>query len=120
MSRLVATPQAGGPSTPAPATAAAAAAAAAAGGPPPANAFLGTGPDEVLKLVHLLPPGVRQRLEGHPQLASLLEVVLDLGRPPLARFPTGDQRLSEAPITADDLQHAIEQVRAGAEGRGAY
>jgi hypothetical protein len=35
---------------------------------------------EVLKLVGLLPFSVRQRLEEHPELPLLLEVVMDLGR----------------------------------------
>lgn len=39
--------------------------------------------EEVLKLVGLLPPAVRQRLEAHSELPLLLEVVMDLGRPPL-------------------------------------
>ena len=35
---------------------------------------------------------------------------MDLGRPPLARFPGGDARLSEAPVTADDLAQACAKV----------
>lgn len=41
---------------------------------------------------------------------QLLEVVLDLGRPPTARFPTGDLQLAEEPVSPADLQSAIEQV----------
>lgn len=67
--------------------------------------------EEVLKLVALLPLSVRQSLEQHPQLPQLLEVVMDLGRVPIARFPGGDQRLSEAVVTAEDLQYAVDQVR---------
>jgi hypothetical protein len=54
---------------------------------------------------------VRSQLEGHPQLGSLLEVVMDLGRPPLARFPRGDARLGEGVITGADLEYAVGQVR---------
>lgn len=36
---------------------------------------------------------------------------MDLGRPPLARFPAGDMRLSDDVITPEDLQHAINMVR---------
>lgn len=28
-------------------------------------------------------------MEDHPEMTELMEVVLDLGRPPLARFPAG-------------------------------
>ena len=42
--------------------------------------------------------------------AQVVEIVMDLGRPPLARFPAGDLRLSEEVITLEDLQHAIDRV----------
>ncbi|PSC75743.1 nucleic acid-binding [Micractinium conductrix] len=85
---------------------------------PPA-AFVADGPyvlgeeaqaAEVLKLVGLLPPSVRGKLEQHPELPLLLEVVMDLGRPPLARFPSGDLRLAEGPVSPEDLQYAVDQV----------
>ena len=56
-------------------------------------------------------------LEAHAEVEQLLEVVMDLGRPPLARFPSGDSRLSEAHVTSEDLAFAIQQVRM--EGGGA-
>lgn len=40
----------------------------------------------------------------------LLQVVMDLGRPPLARFPSGDVKLSTDPITQEDLDFAVRQV----------
>ena len=53
---------------------------------------------------------VRTALESHAQLYELLEVVMDLGRPPLARFPTGDVRLAEEPVSAEDLEQAVAKV----------
>jgi stage III sporulation protein SpoIIIAA len=44
------------------------------------------------------------------QWRQIVEIVMDLGRPPLARFPAGDMRLSEDVITLEDLQHAIDRV----------
>jgi stage III sporulation protein SpoIIIAA len=35
---------------------------------------------------------------------------MDLGRPPLARFPTGDVKLSDEVITHADLEDAINKV----------
>ena len=35
---------------------------------------------------------------------------MDLGRPPLARFPDGEVQLSPLPVTAEDLEQAVEQV----------
>lgn len=46
------------------------------------------------------------------------QVVLDLGRPPLARFPSGDEKLSPSPVTKEDLEYAIAQARRG-DGRDA-
>ncbi len=64
--------------------------------------------DEVLLLIKLLPPQVREKLENDPRLGSLVEVVMDLGRPPLARFPSGDVKLTEDAVTDADLQFAID------------
>lgn len=47
------------------------------------------------------------------RLLQLLEVVLDLGRSPIARFPDGDVRLADEPIALTDLQLAVEQVQRG-------
>ncbi|KIZ04304.1 Uncharacterized protein MNEG_3650 [Monoraphidium neglectum] len=66
--------------------------------------------EETLKLVHLLPESVRTALESHDRLYELLEVVMDLGRPPLARFPSGDLRLSDNLVTAEDLEQAVAKV----------
>lgn len=43
---------------------------------------------------------------------QLVEVILDLGRPPLARFPGTDLVLSEGLVSREDLDHAISQVSA--------
>jgi hypothetical protein len=68
--------------------------------------------EELRRLLELLPGELRRRVETHPELPALVEVVLDLGRPPLARFPSGDFLLSHRPISFDDLKHATSQVRA--------
>ena len=41
---------------------------------------------------------------------QLVEIVMDLGRPPLARFPSGDLRLADDVISNADLNHAISKV----------
>lgn len=81
--------------------------------------------DDLDALLLALPADIRDPLVSHPQRASLLEVVLDLGRRPEARFlgQAGGQFLREAEITKDDLTHAVEALgdfggdnRAGVEG----
>lgn len=66
--------------------------------------------DDLDRLLQILPGRVRQCLENHAQLDRLVEVVLDLGRRPEARFPGTADYLSEDPITRQDLDHTIAQV----------
>lgn len=65
---------------------------------------------ELDRLLALLPDEMSTRIRTHPQLRELIEVVLDLGRKPLARLPSGDLELSDTPITFEDLQFATSQV----------
>ncbi|KAB5521291.1 hypothetical protein DKX38_025610 [Salix brachista] len=65
---------------------------------------------ELGRLLALLPREMRRRVSEHPEHLYLVEVVMDLGRKPLARFPSGDFVLSDCPITLQDLQHATSQV----------
>ncbi|CAM0912839.1 unnamed protein product [Alopecurus aequalis] len=66
--------------------------------------------DELGRLLELLPGELRRRVEDHPELLALVEVVMDLGRPPLARFPSGDFLLSDRPISFEDLHQATAKV----------
>ncbi len=81
--------------------------------------------DDLESLLAALPPDLRAPLAAHPRRAALLEVVLDLGRRPEARFlgGRGGEPLREAPVTPDDLAHAAAALgdfggdnRAGIEG----
>lgn len=65
---------------------------------------------ELGRLLALLPEGLRRPLGAHTERLHLIEVVMDLGRRPLARFPSGDSALSGLPVTFDDLRHAVSQV----------
>ncbi|RAL38118.1 hypothetical protein DM860_000812 [Cuscuta australis] len=65
---------------------------------------------ELGRLLSLLPEAMRRRVGEHAELNHLIELVMDLGRKPLARFPSGDFVLSDQPITVQDLEHATSQV----------
>ncbi|CAK8561434.1 unnamed protein product [Lathyrus sativus] len=65
---------------------------------------------ELGRLLSLLPEEMRRRVSDHPELQQLMEVVMDLGRKPLARFPSGDFVISEYPITVQDIEYATAQV----------
>lgn len=65
---------------------------------------------ELDMFLELLPLEMRMELYRHQEIGGLIEVVMDLGRKPLARFPSGDWVISQRPINHDDLRHAISKV----------
>ncbi len=74
--------------------------------------------DDLQKLLEILPIEIRQVLEQHPLLDSLIEVVMDLGRRPEARFPDRAEYLSETPISQEQLEYCIGRVgRFGGDNR---
>ena len=68
--------------------------------------------EERLALLAALPPRVRSAIEAERVEDDLLEVVLDLGRPPEARYAERNVRLDEQEVSRDDLAHVIERVGA--------
>lgn len=66
--------------------------------------------EDLDKLLDLLPAHIRRKLLLHEELEDLVEIVLDLGRKPLARFPTGDWFISQDIVSSDDLEHAVSRV----------
>ncbi|MEM9804930.1 MAG: R3H domain-containing nucleic acid-binding protein [Cyanobacteria bacterium P01_D01_bin.56] len=66
--------------------------------------------DDLEQLLTILPDQLSQPLSEHPRLHQLIEVILDLGRRPEARFPGQADFLSEQVISKEDLEHCIERV----------
>ncbi len=66
--------------------------------------------DELQQLLSVLPPRVLAGLQRQDDLDDLLEIVLDLGRPPEARFSSGDVILDEEPVGREDLQHVVSGI----------
>lgn len=66
--------------------------------------------DNLDQLLDILPPAIRERLLQEPDLDALLEVVLDLGRPPEARYPKRIVYLQDRVVTREEIQHAIGRV----------
>ena len=74
--------------------------------------------DELEQLLSVLPSRVTARLKEQASPDDLLEVVLDLGRAPEARFAAGDVMLDEVPVGRDDLQHVVDGIgEFGADNR---
>jgi stage III sporulation protein AA len=66
--------------------------------------------DDLGEILQVLPPPVRDCLLQFEQLNDLIEVVLDLGRPPEARFPHQFFYLSEDLVTLSDLTYVVEHI----------
>ncbi|CAA2967078.1 AAA+ ATPase domain containing [Olea europaea subsp. europaea] len=60
--------------------------------------------------LEIVPLRMRNELLRHKDIGELIEVVMDLGRKPLARFPSGDWVISELPVKLEDLYDAISKV----------
>jgi stage III sporulation protein SpoIIIAA len=63
---------------------------------------------EILRCV--LPLRIRYAIDEYGESSKLLEIVLDLGRIPTARYVDGEYQLSESEVTEDDLQQLVTEL----------
>jgi stage III sporulation protein SpoIIIAA len=68
--------------------------------------------DDIEELKRVLPPTINARLDELGSLDDLLEIVLDLGRRPTARYTTGEIELLEHEVTRTELDAVVEGVGA--------
>lgn len=68
--------------------------------------------DNLAQLLDVLPPPLRAHLEAEDSLEDLLEIVMDLGRIPEARFPERVVELGAEPIAWGDLEYVVGRVGA--------
>jgi stage III sporulation protein SpoIIIAA len=66
--------------------------------------------DDLDRLLAVLPAGVREALQPEAAREQLLEVVLDLGRVPEARYPGRAVALGEAVVERADLEAVVERL----------
>ncbi|MDR5682777.1 MAG: R3H domain-containing nucleic acid-binding protein [Armatimonadota bacterium] len=65
-----------------------------------------------------MPPHIREAIERRPHRDGLVEVVLDLGRLPEARFLNGAEILSDEQVTREDILYVTQRVgRFGKDNR---
>lgn len=64
----------------------------------------------IAQLLEVLPPVVRERLNRSPDLDSLIEVVLDYGRPAEARFMHRVDRWHNLTISEHDLDYVVKSI----------
>ncbi len=66
--------------------------------------------DDIEALLAVLPPRIRERLHAFEDCDQLVEVVMDLGRPPEARFPDRDVILSKREISPEDIDYVVTRI----------
>ncbi len=66
--------------------------------------------DDLDALVNILPPHIRQPLRQQKDSSELLEVILDLGRPPEARFPRREVVLNPKEVEEEDIDYVGSRV----------
>ena len=66
--------------------------------------------DDLEKLLELLPAGVQKALSSSETRQDLLEIILDLGRLPEARYPQRVITLSETYISRQELQSTVNKL----------
>ena len=66
--------------------------------------------EELNALLEILPPHIRQPLQQQEDINALLEIVLDLGRFPEARFPNRDICLSNQEVTQEDIDYVTSRI----------
>src|SRR5258708_24441436 len=66
--------------------------------------------DNLDLLLMVLPPHIREVLSRQGRTESLIEVVLDIGRQPEARYPGEARYLTDSLVTREDLQYVESRV----------
>jgi stage III sporulation protein SpoIIIAA len=66
--------------------------------------------DDLDAILDALPPDLCQRVRALVDLNGLLEIVMDLGRIPEARFAGREEQLSHREVTAEDIAYVISRI----------
>lgn len=66
--------------------------------------------DELDRLIENLPIFLQEQLDQHPQKDQLIEVILDLGRRPEARFINGPEYLSRKIVSWQDIDYMTKRI----------
>lgn len=66
--------------------------------------------DDLEAMLAVFPLEVARAVQSRDNFDNLLEVILDLGRNPSARFTTGEVELLQVPVTHDDLKYVTDRI----------
>lgn len=66
--------------------------------------------DDLHMLLAIMPPSIKRAIEQQDDSTNLLEIVLDLGRIPEARFAHRDIYLDSTEVTDSDIQYVVDRL----------
>ncbi len=66
--------------------------------------------DDIDLLLAVMPPHIHEAIRRHPDRNNLIEIIIDLGRPPEARFPVDIFELSNENVTLEDINYIIDRL----------
>ncbi|HEX5139761.1 MAG TPA: single-stranded DNA-binding protein, partial [Dehalococcoidia bacterium] len=66
--------------------------------------------DDLDLLIDALAPHIGEPIRNRPDKHELLEVVMDLGRLPQARYPNREIVLSEREVTESDIEYVVSRI----------
>ena len=66
--------------------------------------------DDIQALINVLPLKIAEVINENGNLDKLIEVVMDVGRIPLARYTNGDLPLSAEEVTYEDIDSVVEKI----------
>lgn len=66
--------------------------------------------EDLRRLLMILPDDVRKKIESIGQEEQLLEVVLDLGRRPAARYVSGEKNLRNSEVVQEEIDFIVQSV----------
>jgi stage III sporulation protein SpoIIIAA len=66
--------------------------------------------DDLQKLLEVLPPAVADAVTRANNFDNLIEIILDLGRVPKARFVNGEIELMEQEVTHQEISYVVERI----------
>ncbi len=68
--------------------------------------------DNLDLLLAVLPPHIRMKIEEEGKSEHLIEIILDLGRPPEIRYTDHAIYLSDGPVSREDIQYVVSRIGA--------
>ncbi|MCX8126320.1 MAG: hypothetical protein N3E40_04155, partial [Dehalococcoidia bacterium] len=66
--------------------------------------------DDLDALLNVLPPHIREPLSRDPRKHGLIEVILDLGRPPEARYPDQEVIIGTHEVSRNDIDYVVSRI----------